>query len=1395
MRLQKLLALALVVLAPMAVRAQTITTVAGGGSVCPAPATPCALTVSVGGPSAAVKDASGNFLILDDYQNRILKVDTNGNLTIFAGNGAPGYTGDGGPAANAELNGPRSMFIDGFGNIFIADADNGVIREIAGSTGTQYGISMTAGSIYTVAGNFAKGLGYSGDNGPATSAQMFFPDGVWVDGTGDIFIGDKANHVVREVAAANGTNYGIAMLANNIYTIAGVANSGAKTNGYSGDGGPANKAKLNNPWGVYGDGNGNIFIADSTNNAIREVIAATGNITTVAGTPPTGGFNGTGVLATTAQLNVPLGVYVDGFGNLFISDTSNQIVREVPAATANGMTKGFIYTVAGMPGAPGRTGNGGLATSANLDDPSSVFVDGSGNLFISDTDGHELREVVGPTPAAGQTTGNIYNVAGNSFEFFGGDGGAATNATLANPAGVATDTSGNIYISDTLSNVIRKFAVGGNIQTVAGRPDNDFYNGDAIPATEAAMGAPQGAFVDGSGNIFIADTNDCLIREVVASTSEISTVAGTVPAAGVFVPSCGSTGDTGVATSAKLNAPNSVFVDGSGNIFIADTGNHVIREVAGPKPATGMTTGNIYTVAGTLNSKGDSATQLNGPQGVFVDHFGDIFIADTGNQAIREIPALNGVNYGITMVAGTMYTVAGKLATGGYSGDGGLAINATMLTPFGVLVDDAGNIFISDSGNHIIREVAAATGNISTVAGTIPTAGTPNPGFSGDTGAPTSAKLDTPEGVAAGPNRSLLLADSLNNRIRSIGPNLLSAPEPAILMSPEALTFTTNQLVGTTSATPLTATVTNSGTAALNISGITLTGTESGDFAFFPASANTCGTSLAVNTSCTVSVTFTPTATGARSASISITDNARGVSNSQQTIKLSGNAVQPTATLSATSVTFTPAQIVGTASAAKTVTLTNNGTAPLTFTMNLPGSDFAFAPAAANTCATASPLATGANCTISVEFTPTAATALSANITLTDDAPASPQTISLSGTGLPTPATATLSSTSIGFASQLVTTASATSSVTLSNNGTGALTITQMTITGDFALTPANPCGGSVASGAKCTIGVTFTPTTAGPRTGAVTITDNAGGVAGTQQTINLTGAGLSLSFAAASGGSTTQTVKAGQTATYNLQLSAAGGAPTDVISLAIACTGAPSLATCSGPSTPVTVVPGTPTAFAITVKTTGSNAAAPSPQSEPRMQPPAAIRTLPLLTLVLLSIAAMLAWMQGPVGRRRTLSVTMAACLVLLPMSAAVLLQGCGGGSSGGSTPPPVTAVAPTIGTQPANQTVMAGQTAAFSVVAAGTAPLTYQWQKNGTAISGATSANYTTPATVDSDNGATFAVVVSNSAGNVTSGNATVTVQFTPSATSNLTVTLTPTLNGKAQPAQTTTLTLIVQ
>jgi sugar lactone lactonase YvrE len=316
-----------------------------------------------------------------------------GIITTVAGNGTSGYSGDGGPAINAELFYPNGVAVDAFGNLFIADAYSQRVRKVG-----------TNGIITTVATSY---LSNGGNGGPATNAPLT-PTGVAVDAAGNLYIADSPASSILKL----GTN-GI------ITTVAGNGKGG-----YSGDGGPATDAELSEPQGVAVDASGNLFIADGGDNVIRKV-GTNGIITTVAGYG-TAGYSGDGGPATKAELNHPEGVAVDAVGNLFIADASNERIREVG-------TNGIITTVAGNGyvinnGSGGYSGDGGPATNAELNDPQGVAVDASGNLFIADFYNNRIREV--------GTDGIITTVAGNGYVKpigtggYSGDGGPATKAEL-----------------------------------------------------------------------------------------------------------------------------------------------------------------------------------------------------------------------------------------------------------------------------------------------------------------------------------------------------------------------------------------------------------------------------------------------------------------------------------------------------------------------------------------------------------------------------------------------------------------------------------------------------------------------------------------------------------------------------------------------------------------------------------------------------------------------------------------------------------------------------------------------------------------------------------------------------------------------------------------------------
>ncbi|HMD32711.1 MAG TPA: hypothetical protein VKG84_12435, partial [Candidatus Acidoferrales bacterium] len=333
-----------------------------------------------------------------------------GTITTVAGGGPNNL-----PKLSANLNFPTGVARDQGGNVYVADQDGNRVYKVDGT-----------GKLTIFAGVTG---GFGGDGGPAVSALLDRPAGVFVDGLGNVFISDTGNGLIRRVDAAS----------LNITTVAGNF-QGTVCPGASnsiGDGCPATSATLSEPHGLFVDAAGDIFVADENNSVIREVVAATGMIQTVAGIPGSFGYNGDGIPATSAQLEFPEGVYVDGSGNIFIADTFNNAVREVSG--------GIIRLVAGNPPAGGSVGDGGAATSAELDGPFAVFVDGAGNIFISDAFNNKVREVGGP---ASPGAGIIQTVAGNGLLGSIGDGGPATSAELGRQDGILVDGSGNLFIAD-----------------------------------------------------------------------------------------------------------------------------------------------------------------------------------------------------------------------------------------------------------------------------------------------------------------------------------------------------------------------------------------------------------------------------------------------------------------------------------------------------------------------------------------------------------------------------------------------------------------------------------------------------------------------------------------------------------------------------------------------------------------------------------------------------------------------------------------------------------------------------------------------------------------------------------------------------------------------------------
>jgi streptogramin lyase len=335
-----------------------------------------------------------------------------GIISTIAGNGITQYIGDGTPATAYSLGLPSSIFVDKSGNVFVADNMNQRIRKLT-----------PAGTLSTLAGNGT--TGYSGDGGPASAAILNMPNGICGDTSGNLYITEYYNKVVRKINAATGI----------ITTVCG--NGGG---GFSGDGGPATSAHLETPHAAIVDAAGNIYIPDYGNHRVRKVTAATGIISTIAGTG-VNGYTGDGGLATNAQLSYPSCLCFDTAGNLFFTETGNNVIRRIDAIT------GIITTVAGT-GANGYSGDGGACTAATFNQPNGVFVDKKGNVYVSDYGNNVIRGIA--------PNGIIKTIAGTGTYAYTGDGGLSTSATFYDPNAVFVDNAGFVYISDGGNSVIRK---------------------------------------------------------------------------------------------------------------------------------------------------------------------------------------------------------------------------------------------------------------------------------------------------------------------------------------------------------------------------------------------------------------------------------------------------------------------------------------------------------------------------------------------------------------------------------------------------------------------------------------------------------------------------------------------------------------------------------------------------------------------------------------------------------------------------------------------------------------------------------------------------------------------------------------------------------------------------
>jgi hypothetical protein len=728
----------------------------------------------------------------------------------------------------------------------------------------------------------------------------------------------------------------------------------------------------------------------------------------------------------------------------------------VGAPSCNATFTACTVTVSFLPLAPGLRQDALLAKDA------------AGNTQIV-----AMLRGIGSAPRLTLSPGVISTLAGTGVWGYVNSTNPAT-ACFRNPQGIASDSAGNIYVADSVNMVIRKIdAVTGAVTTVAGNgtPGN---SGDGGPALSATFNTPTDVAVDAAGNLYIADQGNGLIRKVDALSGLISTAAG----GGKTSSGVDGLGDGLSATSAILLGPNNVALDGSGNIYIADSFHGLIRKVTA---ATGI----ITVVAGGGSGGGTdgwgdggpaSGAMLNNPNGISLDAAGNLYIADTSHNLVRVVNASSGI---ITVLAGT--------GSSGHSGDGGLAVNATLAGPTGMAVDAAGNVYVAEFGNSLIRQISAGSGLIGTLAGS-------SAGYAGDGGLSNAALLNQPTGVALGVDGSLYVADYSNNVVRKV--TFVQPP----------LTFPSTS-VGT--ASPIaTIALFNTGNTNLSLSSITL----SSGFSQKPSGGTDCSaTVLAPGASCQIGVAFTPTAAGAITGSLKVVSNHLNQAAAVNTISLSGTATAgtPQATLSASSLTFA-SQNVGTVSAAQSVSLTNSGTGALAISSiwlsGASAGDFSMT----TNCPPS--LAASASCAVSITFQPQVAGTRTAILSFSDPAAGSPQTVALTGTGSGGPAVS-LNPASVQFGNQAVGAKSATQSVIITNTGNSSLGIYGIALAGanggDFSIA-SSTCAGSLNAAASCTISLAFLPAVPGARNATLVLTDSAGN---SPQSVALAGTGVAPSL------------------------------------------------------------------------------------------------------------------------------------------------------------------------------------------------------------------------------------------------------------------------------------------
>lgn len=645
-------------------------------------------------PWGVVVDGSGDVFVADTDSHCIRKVTSAGVVTTYAGAISVAGTNDG-STTSARFDSPTGVAIDGLGTLYVSDSGNHTIRKItslgtvstlAGSptlSGTSDGSTTSArfnhpegialnaaGTILYVADTFNHTVravtsggsvttyaGTAGTPGSAnltgTSASFNTPQGVAVDSSGNVYVADTGNQLIRLISAGAVVS-----------TLAGVSGTIGANNGTS------SSATFWDPLGIAVSGS-TVYVADSFNNTIRKITA--GSVTTPVGSAgDIGSADGSG---SSARFWQPQGVALDASGNIYVADGANGTIRKITGTS--------VVTLAGSASIGSADGN---ASTARFFFPGGITIDSSGNTYVADTQNNTIRTVT----AAGVSS-TLAGTAGVS----GSTDGNVSSARFNTPQGIARDSSANIYIADTGNHTIRKIT-GTTVSLFAGTTGTSGVADG--PVATAQFNSPQDVAVDSSGNIYVADTWNHTIRKITSGV--VSTLAGVAGASGDSDGTGANVGTNG----ARFYAPGGLAVDGSGNVFVADTYNHTIRKIT--------SAGVVSTIAGLGGYFGtEDGTNGNAhfffPKGVSVDASGNVYVLDSGNHTVRKL-TVSGTNWIVTTVAGTANL------SGTANGLGGAA---RFFSPVALDINPSGTFAIADLGNNAIRTAFSGNGTTPIISG------------------------------------------------------------------------------------------------------------------------------------------------------------------------------------------------------------------------------------------------------------------------------------------------------------------------------------------------------------------------------------------------------------------------------------------------------------------------------------------------------------------------------------------------------------------------------------------------------------------------------------------------------------------------------------------------------